>query len=161
MRIGIAADHGGFQLKEQLAGRLKRAGHEITDFGAYTLAPDDDYPDFVIPLGQAVACGKLERGLAVCGSGVGACVCANKIKGVRSCLIEDHFSARQGVEDDNLNLLCLGGRIEGPELAWDLVQTFLAANFSQAARHLRRLGKVASLEENLIEVTNRNPVRGG
>ena len=108
--------------------------------------PDDDYPDFVIPLGQAVASGKVDRGVAVCGSGVGASVCSNKIKGVRACLIEDHFSARQGVEDDDLNVICLGGRIEGPELAWDLVQTFLAAEFSQAPRHVRRLRKVAALE---------------
>jgi ribose 5-phosphate isomerase B len=161
MRIGIAADHGGFELKEQLAGRLQKAAHEVTDFGAFTLAADDDYPDFVIPLGQAVACGTLDRGVAVCGSGVGACVCANKIKGVRSCLLEDHFSARQGVEDDNLNVLCLGGRIEGPELAWDLVQTFLAANFSHAPRHLRRLDKVASLEGKMIQLANGNPVLGG
>ena len=146
MRIGIATDHGGFELKEKLAARLRAAGHEVVDFGAHQLTTDDDYPDFVIPLGQAVATGKVDRGVAVCGSGVGASVCANKIKGVRACLIEDNFSARQGVEDDNLNLICLGGRIEGPELAWDLVQTFLAAEFSQAPRHLRRLGKVAALE---------------
>ncbi len=147
MRIGIATDHGGFGLKEKLAVQLRDAGHEVLDFGARELVPDDDYPDFVIPLGQALASGKVERGVAVCGSGVGASVCLNKLKGVRACLIEDHFSARQGVEDDNLNVICLGGRIEGPELAWDLVQTFLAAKFSQAPRHRRRLGKVASLEE--------------
>lgn len=146
MRIGIATDHGGFALKEQLVARLKEAGHEVVDFGAHQLIPEDDYPDFVIPLGQAVAAEKVERGVAVCGSGVGATVCANKIRGVRACLIEDHFSAKQGVEDDDLNLICLGGRIEGPELAWDLVQTFLAAEFSQAPRHVRRLSKVASLE---------------
>lgn len=147
MRIAIAADHGGFELKEKLAVRLSNAGHEITDFGAHELAPDDDYPDFVIPLGRAVASGKADRGVAVCGSGVGASVCLNKIKGVRSCLIEDPFSAKQGVEDDNLNVICLGGRIEGPELAWSLVQTFLAAEFTRAPRHLRRLRKVAALEE--------------
>jgi ribose 5-phosphate isomerase B len=147
MRIGIATDHGGFELKEKLVVRLRTAGHQVEDFGAYQLAPGDDYPDFVIPLGRAVATGKVDRGVAVCGSGVGACVCANKIKGVRACLIEDHFSARQGVEDDNLNLLCLGGRIEGPELAWDLIETFLKAQFSQAQRHVRRLGKVAALED--------------
>lgn len=146
MKLGVAADHGGFELKEQLAARLRKAGYEIVDFGAHTLAKDDDYPDFVIPLSRAVAAGKVDRGIAVCGSGVGASVCACKIKGVRACLIEDHFSAKQGVEDDNLNIICLGGRIEGPELAWDLVQTFLAAEFTQAARHLRRLGKVAALE---------------
>jgi len=151
MRIGIATDHGGFALKKELAARLRSAGHEIVDFGAHKLTPDDDYPDFVIPLGKAVASGEVHRGVAVCGSGVGACVCANKIKGVRACLIEDHFSAKQGVEDDNLNLLCLGGRIEGPELAWDLVQTFLAADFSQAPRHVRRLSKVATLENQQPE----------
>ncbi len=147
MRIGIAADHGGFELKEKLSVRLHDAGHEVIDFGARELNPDDDYPDFAIPLGQAVAFGKVERGLAVCGSGVGVSVCLNKIRGVRACLIEDHFSAKQGVEDDNLNVICLGGRIEGPELAWDLVQTFLDAEFTKAPRHLRRLGKVAALEE--------------
>jgi ribose 5-phosphate isomerase B len=146
MRIGIATDHGGFALKQELAAKLKSAGHEIVDFGAHDLKPDDDYPDFVIPLAIAVAGGKVDRGVAVCGSGVGATVCANKVKGVRACLIEDHFSAKQGVEDDDLNLICLGGRIEGPELAWDLVETFLSAKFSQAPRHLRRLRKVAALE---------------
>jgi ribose 5-phosphate isomerase B len=146
MRLGVATDHGGFELKEELAARLRNAGHDVIDFGAHALVPDDDYPDFVIPLGQAVASGKVDRGVAVCGSGVGASVCLNKISGVRACLIEDHFSAKQGVEDDHLNVLCLGGRIEGPELAWDLVRTFLAAQFSQAPRHLRRLRKVAALE---------------
>jgi ribose 5-phosphate isomerase B len=146
MRIGIATDHGGFELKEKLIIRLQAAGYQVIDFGAHQLVLEDDYPDFVIPLGQAVAAGKVDRGIAVCGSGVGASVCANKIKGVRACLIEDNFSARQGVEDDNLNLICLGGRIEGPELAWDLIQTFLKAEFSWAPRHVRRLGKVAALE---------------
>jgi len=146
MRIGIAADHGGFELKKLLAERLRNAGYEVIDFGAHTLIPDDDYPDFVIPLGKSVASTQVDRGVAVCGSGVGATVCLNKIEGVRACLIEDHFSAKQGVEDDNLNVICLGGRIQGPELAWDLVQTFLAANFSNAPRHLRRLSKVAGLE---------------
>lgn len=146
MHIGIATDHGGFKLKEKLAARLRAAGHKITDFGAYQLTPEDDYPDFVVPLARAVAAGKVDRGVAICGSGVGASICANKIKGVHACLIEDHFSAKQGVEDDHMNLLCLGGRIEGPELAWDLAQTFLAAEFSQAPRHLRRLSKVATLE---------------
>ena len=151
MRIGIAADHAGFDLKEQLAARLRSAGHELMDFGAHELKPDDDYPDFVIPLGQAVASGKVDRGMAVCGSGVGASVCANKIRGVRACLIEDLFSARQGVEDDDLNVICLGGRIEGPELAWELVHTFLAAQFSGAPRHVRRLSKVAELEKRTAE----------
>jgi ribose 5-phosphate isomerase B len=147
MRVGIATDHGGFGLKEDLAARLRAAGHEVVDFGAYRLAPGDDYPDFVIPLGRAISAGEVERGIAVCGSGVGASVCANKIPGVHAGLIGDHFSARQGVEDDHMNVICMGGRTAGPEVAWDLVQTFLTSEFSQAERHLRRLGKVASLEE--------------
>ena len=146
MRIGIASDHGGFQLKQQVASRLRDAGHDVTDFGAYQLKPDDDYPDFVIPLGRAVVAGKAERGVAICGSGVGASVCLNKIKGVRACLIEDHFSAKQGVEDDDISVICLGGRVEGLELAWDLVQAFTAAEFTRVPRHLRRLRKVVALE---------------
>ena len=146
MRVGIATDHGGFGLKEELVARIRSAGHEVVDFGAHSLNPADDYPDFVVPLGQAVVAGKVDRGLAICGSGVGAEVCANKVKGVRAGLIHDHFSARQGVEDDHMNIICLGGRILGSEAAWDLVEAFLAAEFSQAERHLRRLGKVASLE---------------
>ena len=146
MRIGIATDHGGFGLKEELVARIRAAGHELVDFGAHTLTPDDDYPDFVVPLARAVAIGQVDRGLAICGSGVGASVCANKVKGVRACLIHDHFSAKQGVEDDHMNILCMGGRTVGAEVAWDLVQTFLTAELSSAPRHLRRLAKVASLE---------------
>src|SRR5215469_1238092 len=146
MRIGIATDHGGFTLKQELVARLQKAGHEVKDFGAHSLAPTDDYPDFVTPLARAVAAGEVDRGVACCGSGVGATVCANKVKGVRACLIEDNFSARQGVEDDDMNIICVGGRIQGPELAWELVQTFLKAKFSGAERHVRRLGKVAALE---------------
>ena len=146
MRIGIAADHGGFAMKQELAARLQAAGQEVVDFGAVSLELGDDYPDFVAPLARAVAAAQVERGIAICGSGIGACVCANKIAGVRAAVIEDHFSARQGVEDDHLNVLCLGGRTEGEAVAWDLVETFLAARFSQAERHLRRLAKVAALE---------------
>jgi len=146
MRIGISTDHGGFGLKEDLKERLVAAGHEVVDFGANALNPGDDYPDFAIPLARAVASGKVERGIAVCGSGVGVTVCVNKVPGAHACLITDHFSARQGVEDDHMNIICLGGRITGPELAWDLVEAYLAAKFSQAPRHLRRLSKVAALE---------------
>jgi ribose 5-phosphate isomerase B len=146
MRVGIATDHGGFSLKEELMARLHAAGHEIVDFGAYTLNADDDYPDFVVPLAEAVVAGRVERGVAVCGSGVGASVCANKVAGIRAALVHDHFSAKQGVEDDHLNILCMGGRTVGPAVAWDLVETFLGAEFSQAERHLRRLGKVARME---------------
>ena len=150
MRVGIATDHGGFGLKEELVAHLRAAGHEVVDFGAHNLNPGDDYPDFVIPLAQAVAAGTVERGVAVCGSGVGASVCANKVPGIRAGLVHDHFSARQGVEDDHMNIICMGGRTIGPLVAWDLVETFLAAEFSQAERHLRRLGKVASLEPERI-----------
>jgi len=146
MRVGIATDHGGFELKEGLIAQLRAAGHETIDFGAHELSQGDDYPDFVVPLAQAVASGKVDRGVAVCGSGVGASVCANKVPGIRAALIHDHFSAQQGVEDDHLNILCMGGRTVGPAVAWDLVKTFLAAEPSQAERHLRRLGKVAALE---------------
>jgi ribose 5-phosphate isomerase B len=146
MRIGIATDHGGFGLKEDVVAKLKADGHEVVDFGAHKLDNADDYPDFVVPLARAVAASEVERGVAICGSGVGASVCANKIHGVRAALIHDHFSARQGVEDDHMNMICMGGRTVGPAVAWDLIQTFLAAKFSQAERHLRRLSKVAALE---------------
>ncbi len=146
MRIAIATDHGGFGLKEELLAYLREAGHEVVDVGAYTLNPDDDYPDFVIPLARAVAAGDVERGVAVCGSGVGAAVCANKIPGIRAGLIQDHYSAHQGVEHDDMNILCIGGRVVGPYVARELVDAFLAAAFSGAERHVRRLRKVASLE---------------
>ena len=147
MRVGIATDHGGFSLKEEMVTQLRAAGHEVIDFGARSLSPDDDYPDVVVPLAHAVAEGKVDRGVAICGSGVGASVCANKVPGIHAALIHDHFSARQGVEDDHMNILCMGGRTVGPAVAWDLVQTFLAAEFSQAERHLRRLKKVALIEK--------------
>jgi ribose 5-phosphate isomerase B len=151
MRVGIATDHGGFNLKEEMATRLREAGHEVVDFGANSLVQDDDYPDVVIPLARAVVEGQVDRGVAICGSGVGASVCANKIPGVRAALIHDHFSARQGVEDDHLNILCMGGRTVGAAVAWDLIQTFLGAEFSQAERHLRRLSKVARLEKESLK----------
>lgn len=146
MKIGIATDHGGFGLKEELVERLLAAGHEVVDFGAHSLAEGDDYPDYVLPLAHAVVAGDVERGIAICGSGVGASVCANKVKGIRAALIHDHFSAVQGVEDDHMNVLCMGGRTVGPEVAWDLVKSYLAANYSDASRHLRRLGKVVEAE---------------
>ena len=146
MRIGIATDHGGYGLKEELIAQLRGAGHEVMDFGAHKLTSDDDYPDFVIPLAKAVVAGEVERGVAICGSGVGAAICANKVPGARASLIHDHFSARQGVEDDHMNILCMGGRTVGPAVAWDLVQTYICAEYSQAPRHLRRLSKVAALE---------------
>ena len=146
MKLGIASDHGGFELKQQLMTFLRKAGHEITDFGANAMVETDDYPDFVIPLARAVAGGTVERGIAVCGSGVGASICANKIPGARAALIHDHFSAHQGVEDDDMNILCMGGRIIGPILAEEIVMAFLNARFTNAERHRRRLNKVIALE---------------
>jgi ribose 5-phosphate isomerase B len=147
MRIGIAADHGGFELKAQLIADLKNVGYEVKDFGAYELVTGDDYPDFVVPLARAVAKGEITRGLAICGSGVGACVAANKVPGVRAALITDSFSAHQGVEDDDMNVMCLGGGVTGYALSWDLVQVFLNAHFKGAERFKRRLEKVAALEK--------------
>jgi ribose 5-phosphate isomerase B len=146
MRIGIAADHEGLALKNQLATALRTAGYELVDFGAHDSTPEDDYPDYVVPLARAVAAGEVERGIAICGSGVGVCVAANKVHGVRAGLCHDHFSAHQGVEDDDINVLCLGSQVVGPALAWELTETFLAAHFSGAERHRRRLAKVAALE---------------
>jgi ribose 5-phosphate isomerase B len=145
-RVGVAADHGGYELKEHLAKLLRESGYEVKDFGDWQSKPYDDYPDFVVPLARALARGEVDRGVAICGSGVGASVAANKVAGVRACLIHDNFSAHQGVEDDNLNMICLGGRVVGASLAWELVQTFLASQFSGAERHCRRLSKVAALE---------------
>jgi ribose 5-phosphate isomerase B len=120
----------------------------VVDLGAATCEPGDDYPDYVLPLARAVAEGAVERGIAVCGSGVGATVAANKVRGVRAALVMDTFSARQGVEDDDMNVLCLGGRVIGPALAWELVEAFLAARFSGAERHARRLAKVLAAEKS-------------
>lgn len=146
MRIGLAADHGGFAMKELMAADLRAAGFEVTDFGARDLDPGDDYPDFVIPLARAVAAGILERGIALCSSGVGASIAANKVAGVRAALIHDAYSAHQGVEDDAMNVLCLGSQVVGYAAAWELVRAFLASSFSGAGRHRRRLAKVAALE---------------
>ncbi len=142
MRIGVAADHGGFALKQHIIPALQEDGHAITDFGAADLSPNDDYPDFVLPMARAVAAGVVERGIALCGSGVGACIAANKIFGVRACLIHDAFSAHQGVEDDNLNVLCIGGRVIGAALALDLIRLFLNAKFRATERYQRRLEKI-------------------
>jgi ribose 5-phosphate isomerase B len=147
----MAADHGGFELKEYLAGKLREARYEVVDFGDSQPKPDDDYPDYVVPLARAVASGQVDRGVAICGSGVGACIAANKVPGVRACLIHECFSARQGVEDDHMNTICLGGRVVGNALAWELVEVFLQARFSGAARHRRRLAKVARLESRNAE----------
>ncbi len=146
MSIGVAADHGGFELKGEIAAALRDAGYYIKDFGAYSFDKDDDYPDFVKPLAREVANGLLDRGIAICGSGVGAGIVANKIVGVRAALIHDVFSAHQGVEDDNMNIMCLGGRVVGKALAADLIHAFLNARFSNQERHVRRLSAIDELE---------------
>jgi ribose 5-phosphate isomerase B len=146
LRIGIACDHGGFELKVKLMAALTFDGYVVKDFGAYELVDGDDFPDFVVPMAKAVSRGEITHGLAICGSGVGACVAVNKIKGVRAALVTDSFSAHQGVEDDNMNVICLGGRVTGTALAWELVQTFLKAEFKAEERFIRRLDKVAALE---------------
>jgi 6-phosphogluconolactonase len=145
-RIGIAADHGGYLLKGHLSGILRQLGYEVIDFGNDKLNPVDDYPDFVVPLARAVSGDKVDRGVAICGSGVGACIAANKVPGVRACMIHEKFSARQGVEDDDMNVICLGSRVLTQALAWELVRIFLCAHFSNSPRHIRRLAKVSTLE---------------
>jgi ribose 5-phosphate isomerase B len=146
MRVGIAADHGGFELKAHLTGVITAAGHELVDFGSHSLVSADDYPDVVVPLASAVAKGEVTRGVAICGSGVGACIVANKVPGVRAALITESFSAHQGVEDDDMNVMCLGGQVTGGELAGELVQIFLDAQFKGDERFERRLAKIAELE---------------
>ena len=148
LKIGICADHGGFGLKEKLISFLIKNNFEIIDFGATELNIDDDFPDYVIPLAKAVAAEEVFRGIAICGSGVGACIAANKVAGVRAALITEHFSAHQGVEDDNMNLICLGGRVTAYASAEELVLAFLNAKFIGAERHLRRLKKIEDLENN-------------
>lgn len=150
MKIGIACDHGGFDLKNTLHTYLKENNYDVKDYGAYELNKADDYPDFVVPLARAVALKEVDRGIAICGSGVGASVAANKVPGVRSALIHDHFSAHQGVEDDDMNLLCLGGRVTAYAAAEELVSAFLNAKYVGNERFKRRLEKVAALESKNI-----------
>lgn len=147
MKVGIAADHGGFELKETIKTFLVNLNYEVQDFGAFTLDSTDDYPDYIVPLAREIASGNILKGIAICGSGIGASVAGNKIKGVRAALVNDHFSAHQGVEDDNMNLLCLGGRVTGYASAQEIVLAYLNAKFSGLERHMRRLQKVASLEK--------------
>ncbi len=146
MKVGIATDHGGIELKQQVQAYLEHKGFSVKDFGAFEYDKQDDFPDFVVPLARAVAAGEVERGIAVCGSGVGASIAANKIKGIRACLINESYSARQGVEHDDMNMICLGGRVIGIALAQELVDNFLGAEYQGLPRQLRRMGKVADLE---------------
>ncbi len=147
-KIGICADHGGFELKEKIVAFLLENNFQSVDFGANELDIADDFPDYVIPLAKAVSAGEVFRGIAICGSGVGACIAANKISGVRAALITDYFSAHQGVEDDDMNLICLGGRVTGYASAEELILAFLKAKFIGAERHLRRLKKIHNLENH-------------
>ena len=150
MRIAIGADHAGYSLKSELVQYLEEQGHEAFDVGARSLDPADDYPDFVKELAGQVAERKAERGIMVCGSGVGASVAANKVKGVRASVCHDTYSAHQGVEHDDMNVLCLGARIVGSELARELVGAFVSARFTGEERHRRRLGKVQAMEAELL-----------
>ena len=145
MKVGIAADHGGYEMKQKLHILLNAKGHKVLDFGNLQYDRDDDYPDFAVPLARAVADGVVDRGVLLCGSGIGASIAANKIEGVRAAVCHDDFSARQGVEDDDMNILCLGGLTTGVAVAWNCVKSFLAAKFSGAERHRRRLAKVSAI----------------
>ncbi len=147
IEIGICADHGGFELKEKIKSFLIKNQFQPVDFGAKKLDNADDYPDYVIPLAKAVAAGEVFRGIAICGSGVGACIAANKVPGVRAALISEYFSAHQGVEDDDMNLICLGGRVTAYASAEELVLAFLNSKFIGAERHIRRLRKIQELEK--------------
>jgi ribose 5-phosphate isomerase B len=146
VNVAIGTDHAGFSLKAIIVDVVREAGHVVIDCGAFVIAPDDDYPDFAEAVARTILDGKAERGIVLCGSGVGASVAANKFAGIRSALCHDTFSARQGVEDDGMNVLALGARVIGPSLAGELVRTFLRAEFSDAARHRRRLNKVIGFE---------------
>ena len=146
MRIAIGADHAGLPLKQELAPWLQAQGHELLDFGAHEFDRNDDYPDYAEAVARAVASGQAQRGIMVCGSGVGACVTSNKVKGVRACMCHDTYSAHQGVEHDDMNVLCLGARIIGGELAREVLMAFLEAEFSGEERHQRRLNKLLAVE---------------
>ncbi len=147
MKIAIGADHGGFELKEELAAFLRKQGHTVLDVGAYNDRPSD-YPDFALAVAEKIGENEAVRGILVCGSGVGACIAANKIPGIRASVSHDTFSAHQGVEDDAMNVLCLGARVIGPRLAEEVVAAFINARFSNAQRHRKRLRKVQDIEDS-------------
>lgn len=149
--IGIAADHGGFELKEYLKKNLQASGFEVEDFGAKTFDKKDDYPNRILPLALALSEGKIEKGIAVCGSGVGAAIVANKVPGVRAALITETYSARQGVEHDDMNILCIGGRVTGTALAMEIAEAYLKAEFSGEDRFQRRLDQVILIENKYLK----------
>jgi ribose 5-phosphate isomerase B len=148
--IAVGADHGGFRLKTNMVDLLKKLGHEVHDLGTHSEDPVD-YPDFALTVSQEILLEKADRGILICGSGVGACVSANKFPGIRAAICHDTFSAHQGVEDDNINILCLGARVIGTELAKDIVKVWLSASFSGAERHKRRLSKVETIEKQFLK----------
>ena len=151
MRVAVGADHAGYELKAPLMDLLDSLGHEVIDAGAYALDPTDDYPDFARAVAERVAGDQADRGVVVCGSGVGASVAANKVRGARASVCHDTYSARQGVEHDDMNVLCLGLRVVGLELGKELVSAFVSASFSDAERHRRRLGKVLDMEASWVD----------
>jgi ribose 5-phosphate isomerase B len=151
MKIVVGSDHAGFQLKNEMATLLKSLGHDVLDVGAYDERPSD-YPDYAEAVGRAVLDGRAERGVLMCGSGVGASVAANKLVGIRAGMCHDTYSAHQGVEHDNINVLVLGSRVVGVKLAEDLVKAFLGAQFTREERHVRRLAKVKALEDKMLKI---------
>jgi ribose 5-phosphate isomerase B len=153
MKVAIGADHGGYELKVELLPWLEEHGHEILDLGAHDLDPDDDYPDYAEAVAGVVTSGDAQRGIVICGSGVGACIAANKVPGVRACLCHDTYSAHQGVEHDDMNVLCLGARVVGVELAQELIEAFLNAGFIDEGRFRRRLEKVLAIEAKFMRAT--------
>jgi ribose 5-phosphate isomerase B len=155
MRVALAADHGGAALKDQLLRRLSGAGHDVVDLGGDGSDPNDDYPDFAQRAGDAVRGGQVERAIVVCGSGVGATIAANKLRGVRAGLAHDTYSAHQGVEHDDMNVLCLGARVIGPALAGEVVDAFVGASYSAEERHRRRVAKVLAIERSEMAGTPR------
>lgn len=146
MRIAIGADHAGYPLNERVIEELAQAGHELIDFGTHDGSTPDDYPDYAKLVGEAIQNGSAEIGLLICGSGVGAAVAANKLRGIRAALCGDTYSAHQSREHDDCNMLCLGARVVGVELALDIVRAFVAARFTGEERHRRRLAKIQAME---------------
>ena len=150
MIIAVGCDHAGYPLKQHVMEQVRAAGHEVLDCGAKSLEPGDDYPDYALAVAEAIRKGRAQRGIVVCGSGVGVSVAASKVPGIRAAMCHDTFSARQGVEDDSMNVLCLGGRVIGPELASEVIKAYLSAQFSGAERHARRLKKVQQIEADAL-----------
>lgn len=153
MRIAVGADHAGVPLNETAIAELRRLGHEVVDVGTHDPTQPDDYPDYAVAVTQQIASGRCERGVLVCGSGVGVSVAANKIHGIRAAMCHDTYSAHQGVEHDDMNVLCLGARVIGPELMLDILRAFIGARFTGEERHRRRLAKIAALEAPVLEKT--------